>query len=57
MTLQFEVAAAAVSAADVEQQVKAQVGVTICCQPCEPGSLPRSEGGKLRRVTDLRQQR
>ena len=61
VNLQLEVAAPAVSAAalaaEVERQVKAQVGVTIRCQPCEPGSLPRSEGGKLRRVTDLRQER
>ncbi|GGR64451.1 phenylacetate-coenzyme A ligase [Deinococcus seoulensis] len=61
LTLHLEVAAPAVSAAalaaEVERQVKAQVGVTVRCQPCEPGSLPRSEGGKLRRVTDLRQPR
>ncbi len=39
---------------EIERLVKAQVGVTVRCELCEPGSLPRSEGGKLRRVTDLR---
>ncbi|WP_345448971.1 AMP-binding protein [Deinococcus depolymerans] len=60
LTLQLEVpapAGAAALAGEVERLVKQQVGVTVRCQPCEPGSLPRSEGGKLRRVTDLRQER
>jgi len=48
---------AAALAAEVERLVKEQIGVTVRCQPCEPGSLPRSEGGKLRRVTDLRRAR
>ncbi|GAA5512888.1 phenylacetate-coenzyme A ligase [Deinococcus carri] len=39
---------------EIERLVKVQVGVTVTCDLCEPGSLPRSEGGKLRRVTDLR---
>ncbi|EYB69117.1 phenylacetate-CoA ligase [Deinococcus phoenicis] len=40
--------------AEIERLVKVQVGVTITCDLCVPGSLPRSEGGKLKRVTDLR---
>ncbi|WP_103129793.1 phenylacetate--CoA ligase PaaK [Deinococcus aerius] len=40
--------------AEIERLIKAQVGVTVRCELCVPGSLPRSEGGKLRRVTDLR---
>ncbi|GAA5534293.1 phenylacetate--CoA ligase PaaK [Deinococcus aluminii] len=40
--------------AEIERLIKAQVGVTVACDLCEPGSLPRSEGGKLKRVTDLR---
>ncbi|MFC4453697.1 AMP-binding protein [Deinococcus sonorensis] len=39
---------------EVVRLVKAQVGVTIGCELCEIGSLPRSEGGKLQRVLDLR---
>lgn len=39
---------------EIERLVKVQVGVTVRCELCVPGSLPRSEGGKLRRVTDLR---
>lgn len=42
---------------EIEKQVKAQVGVTVRCELCVPGSLARSEGGKLRRVTDLRGER
>ena len=42
---------------EIERRVKAQVGVTVRCELCEPGTLPRSEGGKLRRVTDLRTDR
>ncbi|WP_110885539.1 phenylacetate--CoA ligase PaaK [Deinococcus yavapaiensis] len=40
--------------AEIVRLVKTNVGVTIECELCEPGSLPRSEGGKLKRVTDLR---
>jgi phenylacetate-CoA ligase len=39
---------------EVVRLVKAQIGVTVTCELCEAGSLPRSEGGKLRRVLDLR---
>ncbi|WP_027482646.1 phenylacetate--CoA ligase PaaK [Deinococcus pimensis] len=42
---------------EIVRLVKNSVGVTITCELCEPGSLPRSEGGKLRRVTDLREAR
>lgn len=42
---------------EIERLVKAKVGVTVCCQLCVHGSLPRSEGGKLRRVSDLREAR
>lgn len=42
---------------EIEKQIKAVVGVTVKCELCVPGSLPRSEGGKLRRVTDLRGER
>jgi phenylacetate-CoA ligase len=40
--------------AEIERLIKVQIGVTVMCELCEPGSLPRSEGGKLKRVTDLR---
>ncbi|PTA68567.1 AMP-binding protein [Deinococcus arcticus] len=39
---------------EVIRLVKAQVGVTIECELCEAGSLPRSQGGKLPRVVDGR---
>lgn len=39
----------------IEQQIKMQVGLSIQCELCLTGSLPRSEGGKLRRVTDMRE--
>lgn len=42
---------------EIQKQIKAQVGVTVRCELCVPGTLPRSEGGKLRRVTDLREAR
>ncbi|GGK17236.1 phenylacetate-coenzyme A ligase [Deinococcus malanensis] len=42
---------------EIVRLVKVQVGVSISCELCAPGSLPRSEGGKLRRVTDLRMAR
>lgn len=55
LTLQLEVpVGSAALSAEIERQIKAQVGVTVRCDLCEPGSLPRSEGGKLRRVTDRR---
>jgi phenylacetate-CoA ligase len=40
--------------AEIVRLVKTSVGVSISCELCDVGSLPRSEGGKLRRVTDLR---
>ncbi|GHF38021.1 phenylacetate-CoA ligase [Deinococcus metalli] len=54
LTLRVEAEDSAALRAEIERQVKAVVGVTVRCELCEPGSLPRSEGGKLRRVTDLR---
>lgn len=42
---------------EIERQIKVQVGVTVRCELHVPGSLPRSEGGKLKRVTDLREGR
>ncbi|TSA87600.1 AMP-binding protein [Deinococcus detaillensis] len=39
---------------EVVIRIKAQVGVSVTCELCEDGSLPRSEGGKLKRVLDLR---
>ncbi len=39
---------------EVVQRIKAQIGVSVTCELCEDGSLPRSEGGKLKRVLDLR---
>ncbi|BBN96735.1 phenylacetate-coenzyme A ligase (plasmid) [Deinococcus grandis] len=55
LTLQLEVPqASAALRGEIERQIKAQVGVTVRCELCDPGSLPRSEGGKLRRVTDHR---
>ncbi|MDB5044594.1 MAG: Phenylacetate-CoA ligase [Deinococcus sp.] len=42
---------------EIARLIKAQVGVTVDCVLCPPGTLPRSEGGKLKRVTDLRGER
>ncbi len=42
---------------EIQKQIKAQVGVSVHCELHVPGSLPRSEGGKLKRVTDLRAER
>ncbi|WP_264775096.1 AMP-binding protein [Deinococcus aetherius] len=42
---------------EIVRLVKTQVGVSIGCELCEPGTLPRSEGSKLRRVVDLRESR
>ncbi|MFC6592784.1 AMP-binding protein [Deinococcus lacus] len=39
---------------EIGRLIKTQVGVTVTCELVDPGTLPRSEGGKLRRVTDLR---
>lgn len=39
---------------EVVRLVKEGVGVTITCELCAPGSLPRSEGGKVSRVVDER---
>ncbi|WP_034388718.1 phenylacetate--CoA ligase PaaK [Deinococcus sp. YIM 77859] len=55
LTLRVETASESAALRDeIERQIKAQVGVTVRCELCVPGSLPRSEGGKLKRVTDLR---
>lgn len=47
----------AVLAGEVVRLVKESVGVSIACELCPPRSLARSEGGKLRRVLDLREAR
>ncbi|WP_407542694.1 AMP-binding protein (plasmid) [Deinococcus radiomollis] len=47
----------AATRAEVVRVIKERVGVTVSCELCESGSLPRSEGGKLRRVQDLRGER
>ena len=39
---------------EVSGRIKAQIGVSVTCELCEDGSLPRSEGGKLKRLLDLR---
>jgi phenylacetate-CoA ligase len=39
---------------EIISTVKDGVGVTISCELCEPGTLPRSEGGKVSRLVDLR---
>lgn len=58
LTLQVEAATESLALRqEIEKQIKAQVGVTVRCELHVPGSLPRSEGGKLRRVTDLREAR
>ena len=55
LTLQIEAEPGALTLRqEIERQIKVQVGVTVRCELCVPGTLPRSEGGKLRRVTDLR---
>jgi phenylacetate-CoA ligase len=38
----------------VVRAIKAAVGVSVHCELVEPGVLPRSEGGKVSRVVDLR---
>lgn len=58
LTLQVEAPSESLSLRqEIEKQIKVQVGVTVRCELHVPGSLPRSEGGKLRRVTDLRESR
>lgn len=58
LTLQVEADSEAVTLRDeIVRLIKTQVGVTVRCELCVPGSLARSEGGKLRRVTDLRERR
>lgn len=39
----------------LERRVKEQIGLTLQISVSLPGSIPRSEGGKLSRVLDLRQ--
>ena len=41
-------------AEEVVRLVKDGVGVTIACELCAPGTLPRSEGGKVSRLVDAR---
>ena len=36
------------------RKIKESIGLTMAITLCEPGSIPRSEGGKLNRVVDLR---
>ncbi|WP_135228661.1 phenylacetate--CoA ligase PaaK [Deinococcus fonticola] len=58
--LTFQVETESESAAlkkEIQRCVKAQVGVSVNVELHVPGSLPRSEGGKLKRVTDLRGER
>ena len=58
--LTFQVEAESESAAlrkEIQHQVKALVGVSVKVELHVPGRLPRSEGGKLKRVTDLRGER
>ena len=58
LTLQVETDTESAALRDeITRQIKVQVGVSVKCELCVPGSLPRSEGGKLRRVTDLRSAR
>ncbi|CAM3245650.1 phenylacetate--CoA ligase PaaK [Deinococcus saxicola] len=58
LTLQVEADSEAVTLRDeIVRLIKTQVGVSVRCELCVPGSLARSEGGKLRRVTDLRGER
>lgn len=39
---------------EIIKLVKDQVGVSIACELCQEGSLPRSEGGKLQHLIDTR---
>ena len=39
---------------EVVRVVKASLGVSIACELCAVDTVPRSEGGKLQRVVDLR---
>lgn len=36
------------------QRIKGEIGLTMKVSLCAPGSIPRSEGGKLNRIKDLR---
>ena len=36
------------------KKIKERIGLTMAISLVEPGSIPRSEGGKLNRVLDLR---
>ncbi|AFZ68175.1 AMP-binding protein [Deinococcus peraridilitoris] len=42
---------------EVVRRVRDSVGISISCELCEVGTVPRSEGGKLKRVLDLREAR
>lgn len=41
----------------LRQKIKADIGLTMKITIEEPGAIPRSEGGKLNRIADLRSQR
>ena len=38
----------------ISQKIKDNIGLSMKISLCEPGSIPRSEGGKLNRIADLR---
>lgn len=38
----------------IEARLKSDTGLTMTVEPCGPGAIPRSEGGKLNRILDLR---
>ncbi len=40
--------------AGISRKIKESIGLTMTVRLSEPGSIPRSEGGKLNRVVDLR---
>lgn len=55
LTLRIESARSDAALRDeVVRTIKQGVGVTIACELVAPGTLPRSEGGKVSRVVDLR---
>lgn len=39
---------------ELTKKIKDNIGLSMKITLCEPGSIPRSEGGKLSRVVDLR---
>jgi phenylacetate-CoA ligase len=41
-------------AQSLEGRLKSETGLTMAVELCSPGSIPRSEGGKLNRIVDLR---